>query len=51
MRVVNEDHEIYPQVKLEFLCLEILLEALFSWLQQLLPSLKEVVFRAVIKTQ
>jgi len=51
VRVVNEDNKIDPQVKLEFLGLEILLEALFGWLQQLLPCLKKVVLCTVIETQ
>ena len=48
--VVNEDNKVNSQIKLEFLSLEILLEALFGWLQQLLPSLEKVVFCAAIET-
>ena len=50
VRVVNEDNEVNSQIKLEFLSLEILFEALFGWLQQLLPRLEKVVFCAAIET-
>ena len=50
VRVVNEDNEVNSQIKLKFLSLEILFEALFGWLQQLLPRFEKVVFCAAIET-
>lgn len=51
VRVVDVNYKVDAQIKLEFLCLEILLHDLFRWHQQLLPSFEKVVFRAMIKTK
>lgn len=47
--VVNKDNKVDSEVKLEFLCLEVLFKALFRGLQKLLPRFEEIIFLALIK--